>query len=66
VDFIAFFFSPDIKVIDESSQLVVEWVDKSFLCNTAAARVGNCSLIWHRVRHLADAMYLQDNKALVF
>jgi hypothetical protein len=41
------FLQSDVRVMNVSGD-VSEWIDKSFLCSTAAARA-NCTLMWHKL-----------------
>lgn len=41
------FLQSDIRFMSESGE-VSEWIDKSFLCSTAAERTG-CTLMWHKL-----------------
>ena len=44
----AIFLQSDIRFMHDHDDEVLEWVDKSFLCTTAAERVG-CKLLWHKI-----------------
>lgn len=41
------FLQSDIRYMSETRE-VCEWIDKSFLCSTAAERTG-CTLMWHKL-----------------
>eukprot|EP00598_Pedospumella_elongata_P001184 CAMPEP_0184968502 /NCGR_PEP_ID=MMETSP1098-20130426/1552_1 /TAXON_ID=89044 /ORGANISM="Spumella elongata, Strain CCAP 955/1" /LENGTH=401 /DNA_ID=CAMNT_0027490131 /DNA_START=122 /DNA_END=1327 /DNA_ORIENTATION=+ len=41
------FLQSDIRYMTESGE-VTQWIDKSFLCSTAAEREG-CTLMWHKL-----------------
>lgn len=41
------FLQSDIRFMSESGE-VSEWIDKSFLCSSAAERTG-CTLMWHKL-----------------
>jgi hypothetical protein len=47
-DGLALFYQTDCRITDNKTDHVTEWVDKSFLIQTAAVQ-SNCKLLWHKV-----------------
>ena len=49
----AIFLQSDVRMQNNDTKNVDRWIDKSFLCSTAAKRAG-LTLLWHKITYISD------------